>query len=138
MNRTAVLAVAAALLSRVAGPAFAANGDAVYRCGSEYTQQRCVEGRVVDVADPVTAARTADAAKTAADARRLAEQMARDRRAAEAALHPARAGSLGPAKVADASSAPARPKRKAKKKGAGLPSDDEFVARSPKTKVAKS
>jgi len=109
---------------------------AVYRCGNEYTRVPCSQGRIVETQDSaMTVARRAEAARIAASERRLAEDMARDRRRAEAAIKPASAGSLGPQKVA-VPEAKASPQSK-KKKGRGKPHADQnedFVASVPKTK----
>ena len=73
----AVLLAAAAVHAGATGP--------IYRCGSEYTQEPCPGGKLLDVADPRSAAQRAEAARvTAAERRRLAE-LARERKAHEAA-----------------------------------------------------
>ena len=67
----------------------------IYRCGSEYTQDPCPGGKLVDVADPRSAAQRAEAARvTAAERRRVAE-LARARKAAEKASAVKAAGSGG-------------------------------------------
>ena len=72
----AVLLVAAAVHAGAVGP--------IYRCGSEYTQDPCPGGKLVDVSDPRSAAQRAEAARvTAAERRRVAE-LARERKANEA------------------------------------------------------
>ena len=127
-------------LFSVAAAVLAANASAasIYRCGQEYTQLPCAEGRVVLANDTVTPEQRAEARQVALSERRLAEQMARDRRADEAAIHPARATSLGPSKPkADTKAAATKTRRKAKKRAAPE-SDDDFIAHVPKVKVARN
>jgi len=127
-------AVAAALLLAAAGGA-AAQG-AVYRCGNEYSRTPCSQGKVVDTESSVrTTAQRAEAVQVAAAEKQLAEDMARDRRRAEAAVKPAAAGSLGPARpatptVKTAAAGKAKGKDKGKKKG-GTGEDEDFVAVAP-------
>jgi hypothetical protein len=76
-------ALAAMLL---AGAALQAGAAApIYRCGNEYSQTPCPEGRLIESADPRSAAQRADARKLAALERKRAAEMARERRAREAA-----------------------------------------------------
>ena len=89
----------------------------VYRCGREYSQTPCPDGRVVEATD--------------SQERKLAAQMERDRRAQAAAQKPALAGNIG-ARPAPAASAPAKSKKKhAKSKPA---SGADFTAVEPKKK----
>jgi hypothetical protein len=130
MSLRALITVLAAL---AAGHAAAEN---VYRCGNVYTSVPCVNGRLIETHGATTAAQRAEAARVAAHERRLAEDMARDRRRSEAELHPAAATSLGPAKPpAAAASTPARTKKKTRRKTRAIESDD-FIARVPKAKSA--
>jgi hypothetical protein len=70
----------------------------VYRCGSAYSQTPCPHGgRVVDATDSRTAAQRAAARGVAADERRLAADMRRDRIADEKAVKPGGAASLSAA-----------------------------------------
>jgi hypothetical protein len=118
--------------------ATAANAQTVYRCGpagNQYSQQPCAEGRVVDVSDPRSAAQTAEARAAVRDQHRLATEMARERRAEEAAHRPAMAGGI-PLRSAETKTVKAVEKRPKKKKGAvrnavydGDP--HEFVAMAP-------
>ncbi len=113
---------------------------AVYRCGNEYTRTPCGDGRVVDTqGSATTAAQRAEAARVVASEKRLAEDMARDRRLAEASIKPALAGSLGPQKKAEAEGkGPVKPGSKKKKSRAkSRPAGDDhedFVAQVPKAK----
>ena len=127
-------AVASALLLAVAGGA-AAQG-AVYRCGNEYSRNPCSQGRVVDTETSVrTAAQRAEALQVAAAEKQLAEDMARDRRRAEASIKPAPAGSLGPARPAVPATAKASTAGKGKDKGKKKSADgDDFVAVAPRPK----
>ena len=103
----------------------------VYRCGREYSQTPCPDGRVVEATDSRTAAQRAEARRVAAQERKLAAQMERDRRAQAAAQKPALAGNVG-ARPAPAASAPAKSKKKhAKSKPE---SGADFTAVEPKKK----
>ena len=125
----------------LAALAFATTGAAaqtVYRCGNEYSRVPCADGKPVDTG-PSTAdsRRAAEARQSANREHRLAEEMARDRRAREAALKPATASSLGPARAVQApaaASASMKPKKRAKAKIRVLDERD-FVARVPKVKA---
>ena len=124
--------IGALLLAVAAG---ASAQSAVYRCGNEYTRMPCSQGTLVDTQNSArTAAQRAEAARVAAAERRLADDMARDRRRAEAAIKPASAGSLGPVKPAT-SQAKASGVAKAKKKKSGSAEENEdFIAVVPKAK----
>ena len=65
-----------------------ATAQGIYRCGDTYTQTPCAQGRVVDASDARSDAQVADARRVAADERRLASEMASDRRAEQAASRP--------------------------------------------------
>jgi hypothetical protein len=107
---------------------------AVHRCGNECTRAPCSEGRVIDTQNSATtAARRAGAARVLSSESRLAEDMARDRRLAEATIEPAMAGRLWPYKVAAADVKPAS-KPAPKKKAHANDSADDFVAQVPKAK----
>jgi hypothetical protein len=130
--------VLGALFLLLTGTTAAMAQSAVYRCGNEYTRAPCSEGRVVDTQNSATtAARRAEAARVLTSEKRLAEDMARDRRLAEASIKPAMAGSLGPHKVAAADAKPAPKKKKkarAKAYSGADDSADDFVAQVPKAK----
>ena len=136
MNRRALL-IAVMLLTAAAA---ATAQPAVYRCGNEYTRIPCSTGRVVDTQGSATnAAQRAEAARVLAGEKRLADDMARDRRIAEASIKPALAGSLGPQKVAVADAKPelkAKTKKKSKpaKARPGSADRDDFIAQVPKAK----
>jgi hypothetical protein len=108
----------------------------VYRCGNEYTRVPCSQGRVVATDDSATtASRRAEAARVAASEKRLAEDMAHDRRLAEAAIRPATAVSPGAPKVAAPEvKATTRPKSKRKRGKAALEEREDFIASVPKPK----
>ena len=117
----------------------AAAQSAVYRCGNEYSRTPCSQGKVVDTQNSArTAAQRAEAVRVAASEKQLAEDMARDRRRAEAANRPAAAGSLGPTRPAASAtaktSAAGKGKNKGKKKGGGGDGED-FVADVPGAKT---
>ena len=106
-----------------------------YRCGNgSYSQTPCPGGRVVDATDPRTAAQRADARRVAAEERRKAREMERERLAAEKASQrtPAMA-SLGPAKAASSpSERKAGTARKGKSKKHAKSADFTAVAPAPK------
>ncbi|MEO8526813.1 MAG: hypothetical protein ABI460_18945 [Caldimonas sp.] len=110
--------------------------DSVYRCGNEYTRVPCSQGRLVAIDDPeVTAPRRAEAARVAASEKRLAADMSRDRRLAEAAIRPAMAGSLSAPKVAAPEAKPSSKSKSKKKRGkASADEREDFVAVAPKPK----
>jgi len=111
-----------------------ASAQPVYRCGNTYSQSPCPEGgKVVDATDPRSAAQRAEARRVAADDRRLAADMRRDRLADEKATTPAGAASLsGPALATGATAA--GPHQKKKKRGAAkLPARAEVVVLDPGT-----
>jgi hypothetical protein len=117
-----------------------ASAQTVYRCGSEYTRAPCTDGRLIDVSDPVTAERTAQAREAARREALLGETMARDRRTEAAALRPATAANIGPVPRHVAVSEPEKKKARTKtrKKPVGTRIDGDFVARVPKAKIASS
>jgi hypothetical protein len=114
-----------ALAARVAlaALAFVASGAAaqtVYRCGNEYRADPCPGGKAVRSDDLAASPdRLAEGRAVAAREKRLADDMARDRRAREA-VPPPKAGSLGPSGPArdqgPAASAKPQPKKKANAK----------------------
>jgi len=124
-------AFAAPLLLALAGSA--SGQSAVYRCGNEYSRAPCSQGTVIDTQNSArTAAQRAEAARVAASERQLADDMARDRRRAEAAIRPAGAGNLGPARPVAASAKASAAGKGKKKKGAA--EGEDFVALAPKPK----
>jgi len=126
-------AAALMLLFAVAG----AHAQVVYRCGSVYSQTPCPQAKVVEATDPRSAAQRAEARRVAADERKLAADMRRDRLAEEGALTPAAAGSLSPSKPAAAKpeSSANRGTGKKKKKALLKPAaGEDFVASGPSSK----
>jgi hypothetical protein len=130
-------ALLAGLLLAAAGSAAAQ--AAVYRCGNEYSRMPCSQGKVVDTQGSARSeAQRAEALRVAASEKQLAEDMARDRRRAEAANRPASAGSLGPTRPAATTiaKAPAAGKGKGKgKKKSGGAAGADFVAQVPVAKT---
>lgn len=86
----------------------------VYRCGNQYSQVPCPEGRIVEATDPRTAAQRAAARRVAEQERNRAAAMERERLAREAASAPAGAASLSPAAPASAASAPDKGRHRVK------------------------
>lgn len=87
------------MLIVVAGAADATSNGPVYRCGNSYSQSPCANGRALDVDDTRSAQQHAQAVRVAAEERRLADRMERDRLAAEAQVRPAGAARLSAAPV---------------------------------------
>ena len=108
-----------------------ANAQAVYRCGSAYSQTPCPQARIVEVGDPRSAAQQADARRVADDERRLAADMRRDRLAEQGASRPAGAASLsGPVPTKPASAV--EPHHHKKKRASVKPTGStDFVAIDP-------
>lgn len=111
----------------------------IYRCGpngNQYSQQACEGGRIVDVADTRSSAQAAQARQAVGEQRKLAMQMAKERREEERAHPPASAGNLGNRAVADQLLPTVKPKQASSKKRAGKSSaqvaeGQEFAAIDP-------
>ena len=117
----------------------AAGAQTIYRCGHTYSRAPCASAREIEVESRTTAAQRAEARQVAMREKRLGDDMARDRRLAEAAQKPALATSLGPAKVVAAAPAPIKKSAKKKKQKAAQPDDGrDFIAAVPKAKKAPS
>lgn len=133
------VAFAAAALALAALPAFAQATTPIYRCGNQYSQQPCPQGRVVDAGDPRSEAQRAEARRIAADERRLGARMERERRAHEAEQPPAAASGFdsrgSAARATAAASEPskhaARGKAKHRRTASARDSDADFVAVDP-------
>ncbi len=94
----------------------AAQAQPVYRCGNEYTREPCPNGRLVEATDRRSSAQRAEAGRVAADERRLADDMRRERLAEQAAIKPALATSLSGSAPASAEPAAKREGRSSNKK----------------------
>jgi hypothetical protein len=129
------LATASLMLCFALGSAHA---QPVYRCGSTYSQNPCPQGRLVEATDPRSGAQRADAKRVAADERKLAADMRRDRLADEAALKPAAAGSLSAPKPAPAKPDASAAKKKKKRAAAKPATGEDFVASGPSNKKKRS
>ncbi len=112
-----------------------AGAQPVYRCGSEYSRTPCPSGggKIVDATDPRTAAQRAEARRIAADERRLAAEMRRDRLAEQKTIKPAGATSLSGPTPATPASAAARHHKK-KRATTPPPVTTDFVAIDPSTR----
>ncbi|MDH5538107.1 MAG: hypothetical protein OEY03_01770 [Rhizobacter sp.] len=126
MNQAAVgcLLVVMAWQVHAAGP--------IYRCGSEYSQTPCPGGTVLESSDPRSAEQRAEAKRVAAQDRRRAVALERERRAQEKSIKPALAGGITalPSPAKGAASSAERGKRGAgnkTKKGAST----DFTAVEP-------
>jgi hypothetical protein len=111
-NAAFAFVLASAVASAAAQP--------IYRCGNAYSQVACLQGELIDAADPRSEAQRAEAVRVAAEDRRLAAQMQRDRLAEEAALAPkvvlAKGRAARPVGLSDVSAA--RPPKKSKNRQA--------------------
>lgn len=116
----------------------AASAQTIYRCGHTYSRAPCPSARAIDVESRTTAAQRAEARQVVLREKRLADEMVRDRRIAEAAQKPALATSLGPAKVFAAAPAPIKKSAKKKRKAAQPDDGRDFIAAVPKAKKAPS
>ena len=105
------------------------HAQVVYRCGNTYAQAPCAQGRAVDVSDPRSEAQQADARRVAAEERRLAAEMASDRRAEQAAVKPLVVRVAGKARphVASTDSLPLKPTKASRKPAAST----DFIAQVP-------
>ena len=117
--------------------ATAASAQAVYRCGNEYTRIPCAGGKAIEADSGAPAPRQAAEARDAADRqRRLGDDMARERRAREAALRPAMASTLGPARPVEAAppASPSTKHRRKAKRRIQLVDDRDFIAGVPRAR----
>ena len=114
MMTTAKLHIAALFAAVSMSVAAGAHAQAIYRCGDTYSQTACPQGRIVEASDPRSPQQQAEARRVAADERRLGFDMARERRAEQAALKPAMAAGFNSRSPhADPNKAPpAHPKKK--------------------------
>jgi hypothetical protein len=114
-----------------------AGAQPVYRCGSTYSQSPCpAGGRIVDATDPRSAAQRAEAQRVAANERRLAADLQRDRLADEKAARPSGVSSLSGPTTSIAT--PAGPHPKKKRRGAAKSSAMEVVVLDPSTVKRRS
>ena len=115
-----------------------AAAQTVYRCGSEYTQAPCTDGRLVDVSDPVTEERRAEARDPARREQQLGEAMTRARRAEAAAYRPTMAANLGPMPQPGAKVAALKKKPTTKRKRVDTNVNGDFVTKVPRARSAAS
>ena len=116
-------------------PSTSAAAQPVYRCGSTYSQTVCPQGgKLVDATDPRSAAQRAEAHRVAADDRRLAADMRRDRLADEKALRPGGAASLSAAPPRAAPAATAVRHVHKKKRVVRAVVSDDFTASEPSSR----
>lgn len=98
-----------------------AHAQPVYRCGNAYSQTPCPQGKLVEATDPRSAAQRAEAIRVAAEDRRLAADMKRERLAAQAAAQkPAAAASLSATPLPLARPAPAAERQASRAKRAAV------------------
>jgi hypothetical protein len=102
-------AAATCLLLAVTLPASSAGP--IYRCGSEYSQVPCAGGAALELSDPRSAAQRAEAKRIAAEDRRRASGLERERRAQEKRIKPSLAGGLNGRPAPAEEGAASRPTR---------------------------
>ena len=125
------------LAAAAAAGAPATPSTPIYRCGQTYTQTPCPEGRLIDSADPRTAAQRAEAKRVTEREKRLANQMERQRLGQGAASQPAAATGFDSRAASAPASAPAKVAKSKKKAGKGkAASSPDFVATDPAGKKA--
>ncbi|HSC62324.1 MAG TPA: hypothetical protein VLD35_01725 [Caldimonas sp.] len=134
MKRLRLCVATLAVLAGSAAPA-----ATIYRCGNEYRDAACADGKALLVPGAATPDQQAEAREVARREKTLAAEMTRDRREQEALARPPQAGSLSaPRAVAPASAAAAKkPARKHAKK-AGVDEERDFVAAVPKARKSGS
>jgi hypothetical protein len=116
-----------------------AQAQPVYRCGpdgTEYSHTPCPGGKVLESTDPRSAAQREEAVRVAAQERRKAAQMERERRAEQAAIKPARAAGFNgrPPPAGAAASASERGKSKKRVSKSKPDKNADFVAVEPGAK----
>jgi hypothetical protein len=113
-----------------------AQAQSIYKCGpngTEYSQAPCPGGKMIESSDPRSAAQRQEAARIAAQDRRLAADLERERRAQMAENKPAMAAGINGRPLAPpaAASAPQKAKTKKTKSKASGDKGDDFVALVP-------
>jgi hypothetical protein len=99
----------------------------IYRCGQSYSQTPCPGGKLIDAADPRSAAQRAEARRTAQRERQLADRLERDRQQQDATTPRPVATGIDAKAPAAAASQPVPPKSKKKKGGAKAAPRDVIV-----------
>ena len=120
--------------------ACAAQAQPIYRCGAEYSQTPCPGGKLLESSDPRSAAQRSEAVRVAAQDRRRAAELERERRAQERATRPATAAGFNGRPAPPDAAASAAERGKAKKTSKTKPpKDTPFVAVEPvKPKATRS
>ena len=118
--------------------AIGAQAQTVFRCGSVYSQTPCPQGKVVEATDPRSAAQRAEAKRVAADERKLAADMRRDRINEENAQQPAAAGSFSAPKPVPAAERGAAKRKKQKRSSVKPGASEDFVAAGPSAKKRRA
>ena len=72
----------------------AAEAQNVYRCGAQYSQEPCKDGKAVNVQDARTPEQQQQAREAAAAEKERARQLAKERQASETAQRPATASGI--------------------------------------------
>ena len=109
-----------------------AQAQAIYRCGTEYSQTPCPGGKVLESSDTRSAAQRAEAVRVAAQDRKKAAELELERRAQLKSEKPAQAGGFNGRPAPPDAGASAAVRGKAKKTSKAKPAKDaDFVAVEP-------
>jgi hypothetical protein len=109
-----------------------AHAQPIYRCGAEYSQTPCPGGKVLESSDSRSAAQRAEAVRVAAQDRRKAAELERERRAHESGLKPSQAAGFNGRPTPPEASASGAERAKVKKTSkAKAATNGDFVAVEP-------
>jgi hypothetical protein len=113
--------------------------QAIYRCGpngTEYSQAPCPGGKLVESSDPRSAAQREEAIRVAAQERKKAAELERERRAQQASTRPAQAAGFNgrPPPPEAAASGADRGKTRKRASKTKLDNTTDFVAVEPGAK----
>ncbi|WP_280154354.1 hypothetical protein [Piscinibacter sp. XHJ-5] len=105
----------------------------IYRCGQSYSQTPCPGGKLIDSADPRTAAQRAEARRVSEREKKLAARMEQDRVSKENGEKPASASGFDSraASTPAPASAPVKSQKKRTKGKGKAATDKDFVAVEP-------
>jgi hypothetical protein len=109
-----------------------AQAQPIYRCGTEYSRTPCPGGKMLESSDPRSAAQRAEAVRVAAQDRKKAAAMERERRAQESGAKPLQAAGFNGRPPPPESAASGAERGKLKKASKAKPAKSaDFVAVEP-------
>lgn len=112
--------------------AYGAQAQPVYRCGTEYSQTPCPGGKMLESSDPRSAAQRAEAVRVAAQDRKKAAELERERRSQESRAKPAQAAGFNGRPTPPETTASGAERGKVKKASKSKPvKKADFVAVEP-------